>query len=143
MRKWLSLDAQQMPQVSWNLIGSHVYIPEPITMAQAMQYTHWPSFDDCSPSHVVLEKSPTLAWIEWQRRASQNDEWRKKGDGCWEGKHQMCTPLWLPVPPLPLCLLSHGRKSPVLMSCWVQGMLIPLTGELCTQKGHLHSAQYD
>lgn len=82
MRKWLSLDAQQMPQVSWNLIGSHVYIAEPITMSQAMQYTHWPSFDDCSPSHVELERSPTLAWIDWQRRASLNDEWRKKGDGC-------------------------------------------------------------
>lgn len=36
VREWLSLDTQQMSRVSWNLIESHMYIPEPITMAQVI-----------------------------------------------------------------------------------------------------------
>lgn len=39
-------------------------------------------------------------------------------------------PCCLPVPRHPLSLLVHGRKLlPVLMSGWVEGMLIPLTEE--------------
>ena len=36
VREWLSLDSQQMSQVSWSLIGSQVHLPVPITVAQAM-----------------------------------------------------------------------------------------------------------
>lgn len=143
VREWLFLDSQQMSQVSWTLIGSHVYIPELITLAQAKQYTDWPSFDYCSPFHVELETSPTLAWFESGKGEPLKmiSGGRRGMDAGKANVRYAC--LCLLVPPLPLCLLFHGRKSPVLMSGWVEEMLIFLTGELCTQKGHLHSAQYD
>ena len=43
-REWLSLDFQQTSQVSWSLTGPQLYLPVPITVAQAMQCTDWPSF---------------------------------------------------------------------------------------------------
>lgn len=40
VREWLSLNSQQMSNgISWNLTGSHIYIPEPIPGVQEIQDT--------------------------------------------------------------------------------------------------------
>lgn len=136
VREWLSLDSQQMSlQFSWNLSGSQMYIPEPITVAQAMQYTDWPSFGYMLslPTWAGEEPHPCLDW-EWQRGASPHD--KAEEEGRWMLGRQTSSlhaSVSLFLPSLS-CLLFNRRKLPVPMSCWMEGMLIPLTGEFCTQR---------
>lgn len=141
VREWLSLDSQQMSQVSWSLIGSQVHLPVPITVAQAMTGPAL-GYLLSLPTWVREEPHPCLDW-EWQRGTSPND---KAGeDGGWMLVMQilsMHTSVFKFFPSSSSLPFS-GRKLPVSMSCWVEGMLIVLTGEFCTQKGHLHSAQYN
>lgn len=108
---------------------------------------HWLAqlWATCSPSQLEWERSPTLAWTESSKEAHlQMTKQGRMGGGVDAGNANinMHTSVFRFFP-CPSRLLFSGRKLPVSMSCWGEGMLIVLTGEFCTQKGHLHSAQYN
>lgn len=69
VREGLSIDSQQMSQVSWSLIGSQVYLPVPITVAQAMQCTDWPSFGlPALPPNLSGRGAPPLPELRVAKR---------------------------------------------------------------------------
>lgn len=74
VREWLFLNSQQMSnRISWNLSGSHIYMPEPIPGSQEIQYTDWPSFDYMlSLPCAGQEPHPSPIHGEPQRGASLN-----------------------------------------------------------------------